>query len=153
MTSPPSSWKIRSARLLAILCGPLVLASCYYTPDVVRAFDGDYSEEENQKVITEYCQSCHNHRNFEPESHMDEMRALYKKRLYQAARSCRLCHYVEDNFVGDEITRGTRRPGEVKRGKHRAYEKEFIHDLTKERSRKKKKEKKTEKKKSFWNIF
>ncbi len=148
MTSLPSQ-KIRLACVLAILCGSLLLTSCYYTPEVVRAFDGEYSEAKNQQIITEYCQSCHLHRNFDPESHVDEARAFYKKPLYQSSRACRLCHYVDDNFVGDEITRSTRRPSEVRRGKYRAFEKEFIHDLKKARSGKKIKKKK----KSFWNFF
>ena len=93
----------------------LVLTGCYYTPEVVKAFGNKYPVAESNKVITEYCQSCHNHKDFEPVTHMETMKKGYKKKAFQNATECRTCHYVETQFMTNELIRKTRRPNNVVR--------------------------------------
>ena len=93
----------------------VTLTGCFlYAPEVVKAFGSKYSAAESNKIITEYCQSCHNHKDFEPASHIESMRKAYKKKSFQIATECRTCHYVETQIVRNELIRKTIRPRDVK---------------------------------------
>lgn len=99
--------------LLGVLTFPL--AGCFlYAPEVVKAFDGKYTAAENNKIITQYCQSCHNHKDFDPLTHMEAMKKTYKKKAFSNATECRTCHYVKTQFIRNELIRKTIRPHEVK---------------------------------------
>lgn len=126
----------------------LLLASwgCY-TLDVERAFDGKFKNKENNRIINEYCQSCHIHRDFDPRDHVESMQKLYRRVIFRTTKECRVCHYIEKIMARNEFIRRTRRPREVRRGKHRAFEKEIAGDL------KRKKESKTKEGKSFFGLF
>ncbi|MFQ5450994.1 MAG: hypothetical protein ACE5E9_10215 [Nitrospinaceae bacterium] len=88
-----------------------------------NAFEGDYSSAKNNKIINEYCQSCHIHKNLEPRKHMTAVRNLYKRPFFRRATQCRNCHYIEKNWVHNTYGRKTRSPKEANRGGYRDIEK------------------------------
>ena len=92
--------------------------------DVVKeAFKGTYSAGRNNKIINEYCQSCHVHAGFVPDRHIDDMNSSYTKRLFRTTSECRTCHYLEENILGDTL-RKHRRPDAANRGSYREFMKE-----------------------------
>lgn len=94
----------------AVLIG--LIASCS-TPPLERAFEGEFPLVENNRVIFEYCQSCHVHRDLIPSTHVAKETDLYQSKKFKETTECRTCHYIKENFFG-EIVRKTIRP---KRGK------------------------------------
>ena len=87
-------------RWYALLAVPLfLLASCIPEP-LDLALKGKLPEDESNTVITDYCQSCHIHRTFEPVDHGPRMQALYDREPYNAALQCRTCHLVGENTWG-----------------------------------------------------
>ena len=87
-------------RWYALLAVPLfLLASCIPEP-LDLALKGKLPEDESNTVITDYCQSCHIHRTFEPVDHAARMQALYDREPYIAALQCRTCHLVGENTWG-----------------------------------------------------
>ncbi|OGW28457.1 MAG: hypothetical protein A3K09_01500 [Nitrospinae bacterium RIFCSPLOWO2_12_FULL_47_7] len=105
---------VKRAIWIALGVSALALAGCLYTPEVVKAFDRKYPAAESNKIITEYCQSCHNHRDFEPVAHMETAKATYKKKSFRNATECRTCHFVETQLMRNEIIRKTIRPRDVR---------------------------------------
>lgn len=91
-----------------------ILGGCY-TLEVVKAFDSKFPSEQSNKLITEYCQSCHIHKDFDPPPHVDIMRKSYKQKKFQEATECRTCHYVETQFMRNELIRKTKRPKDISR--------------------------------------
>ncbi len=89
---------------------------------VVKAFDGEYTSEENNRVIGDYCQTCHIHKGFSPGSHLDEVPQEYNRKVFRYATECRTCHILERNWFNEEITRKTRKPKEANKGKFRDFE-------------------------------
>ena len=65
-----------------------------------KALGGELSAEESNEVITEYCQSCHLHRTFDPVSHTSRVNQLYDREPYTTATECRLCHLVNADTWG-----------------------------------------------------
>ncbi|NIP99406.1 MAG: hypothetical protein GWM98_02480 [Nitrospinaceae bacterium] len=99
----------------------LVFEGCYQKK-VEEAFDGDFSSEENNRVISEYCQSCHLHRNFSPADHVEEKTLLYNRKVFRLATECRTCHYLEKQMKLNDFIRHTRRPKEANTGQYREFE-------------------------------
>jgi hypothetical protein len=64
------------------------------------ALKGQLPLEEGNQVITEYCQSCHIHRAFDPVPHLPRMHALYDRQPYTVTTECRLCHLVNEDTWG-----------------------------------------------------
>ena len=77
----------------------ILLASCIPEP-LDLALKGKLPGEESNTVITDYCQSCHIHRTFEPVGHAPRMQALYDREPYTAAMQCSTCHLVGENTWG-----------------------------------------------------
>jgi hypothetical protein len=73
------------------------------------AFEGKMEPEESSKVISEYCITCHNHRDFDPVSHVFDVKYRYKDKRYAAKTECRTCHTYSRNWLMD-ARRGTNRP-------------------------------------------
>lgn len=92
----------------------LILGGCY-TLEVVKAFDGKFPPEQNNKLIIEYCQGCHIHKDFVPATHLDTVKTKYTQKKYQDATECRTCHYVETQFMRNELIRKTKRPKDISR--------------------------------------
>lgn len=108
-------------------------AGCQENP-LKEAFKGTYPIGKNNKIINEYCQSCHVHSKFVPDAHIDQMNLAYSSRLFRTTNECRTCHFLEENFLGDTL-RKHRRPHAVAKGKYN----DFIKDeLEKKKEAKKK---------------
>ena len=93
--------------------------------ELARAFQGEFNPLKNNKVIGEYCTSCHIHKEFSSGLHVAEVRSEYKRRLFRTTTECRACHYLEKQWVHDKFLRKTRRPRDVNRGYFKEFEKEF----------------------------
>jgi hypothetical protein len=88
-----------------------------------NAFEGEFDTVKGNKIITEYCQSCHIHKNFDPDSHIPEAQEKYRRPYFRRTSQCRSCHYVKRDWVHNKIERNTRFPRDANRGKYRKFEK------------------------------
>ncbi len=95
--------KLKYAMSLALVF--LFLQSCASKP-VDKAFAGKLDAVDEVKTITEYCQSCHVHRNFNPSGHLKATPSKYETEPYASAKNCRTCHSIKRNFWSD-IVRNT----------------------------------------------
>lgn len=93
--------------------------------DLPRAFDGEFNEVKNNKLINAYCTSCHNHKEFDAKRHVLKVRQKYKRKLFRNRSGCRTCHYLEKVWSKDHTFRKTRRPKQVNRGDFREFEKNY----------------------------
>ena len=116
--------RIFSIILLAMLSG------CAH-PDIEQAFRGDLRPGKANKIIGEYCQSCHIHKDFDPPLHVSTVRSLYKRPVFRKARECRSCHYIEKDWMYNQHGRKTRMPADANRGKFRKFEKKEISRMKK----------------------
>jgi hypothetical protein len=87
----------------------LVFSGCT-SRDVEKAFKGDLRPGKANKVIGEYCQSCHIHKDFDPPLHVSKVRNLYHHPVFKNARECRACHYIEKNWMHNQHERKTLMP-------------------------------------------
>ena len=94
----------------------LVFSGCT-TRDVERAFKGHLRPGKANKIIGEYCQSCHIHKDFDPPLHVSKVRNLYHHPVFKKARECRTCHYIERNWMHNQHERKTRMPEDENRKK------------------------------------
>ena len=108
----------------------LVFSGCT-TRDVERAFKGHLRPGKANKIIGEYCQSCHIHQSFDAPLHVTNIRDLYKRPVFRKARECRSCHYIEKRWMYNQHKRKTRMPADANRGKFRKFEKKEISRLRK----------------------
>jgi hypothetical protein len=92
--------------------------------EVEKAFKGDLRPGKANKIIGQYCQSCHTHKDFDPPFHVSEMKTFYNRQVFRRARQCRSCHYIEKNWMTNQHKRRTRMPEDANRGKFRKFEKE-----------------------------
>ena len=100
-------------------------AGCY-TQKIEKAFDGDFAAVESNKIINDYCRSCHSHRDFNPAGHVEEKSIQYKRKVFRYATECRTCHYLEKQFSLNDFTRKTRRPKEANEGIFREFELDYL---------------------------
>ncbi len=101
--------------------------------EVTEAFKGNFEKSKGNKVITDYCQSCHIHKDFDSTEHMVEVQLDYKRTVFKNAEECRVCHYLEKHLVYDQFLRKTRRPGDANRGKFKSFEKKELVKMKKSR--------------------
>ena len=113
-----------SLLLLAIMTGCSSLK-------VERAFKGDFRPGKANKVIGDYCRSCHIHKDFQPPLHVSAVRSLYKRTVFRKARECRSCHYIEKDWMNNQHQRKTRMPEDANRGKFKKFEKKEMKRLRK----------------------
>jgi hypothetical protein len=118
-----TSWILRLTRS-QIFAGMLLalLTGCSYV-EVEQAFKGEFRAGKANKIIGEYCQSCHIHKDFDSLLHVSKVRSLYKNPVFRKARECRSCHYIEKSWMHNQHERKTRMPGDANRGKFRKFEK------------------------------
>ena len=102
----------------------LIGANCT-SLELTRAFDGEFNEVKNDKLINAYCTSCHNHKEFDPKQHVIKVRQKYKRKLFKRRSECRTCHYLEKVWSKDHTFRKTRRPKQANRGDFREFEKNY----------------------------
>jgi hypothetical protein len=107
-------FSVRHASLLLFISVLLNLSACRPQP-LVDALNGRFPPEDNNRVITEYCQSCHIHRAFDDLSHVPQVQTLYDRSPYTEATQCRNCHLVHKNTWGAR-RRKTIWPAEVAKG-------------------------------------
>jgi hypothetical protein len=88
----------------------LLLTSACADRQLDNAFDGDFTADKNNKVITDYCQSCHIHKDFDPEPHIEKMRKKYRRVSFRKTRQCRSCHYIKRDWAYNTISQHTRFP-------------------------------------------
>ena len=100
----------------------LVFSGCT-SRDVEKAFKGDLRPGKANKVIGEYCQSCHIHKDFDPPLHVSRVRNLYHHPVFKNARECRACHYIERNWMHNQHERKTLMPEDENRKKLKKPEK------------------------------
>ena len=100
----------------------LVFSGCT-SRDVEKAFKGDLRPGKANKVIGEYCQSCHIHKDFDPPLHVSQVRNLYHHPVFKKARECRACHYIEKNWMHNQHERKTLMPEDENRKKLKKPEK------------------------------
>ena len=91
--------------------------------EVEQAFKGEFRAGKSNKIIGEYCQSCHIHKDFDPPQHVSKVRSLYRSVVFRKARECRSCHYIEKDWMHNQHERKTRMPDDANRGKFRKFEK------------------------------
>ena len=109
-----------------VLFFTLGLATGCIKSELPNAFEGAFDGKKNNKVISEYCASCHIHKEFSSKGHVQKIRLKYKRKLFRKAKECRVCHYIEKEWSYNHISRKTRRPSRVNRGGFKAFEKEFL---------------------------
>lgn len=102
-----------------------ILTGCY-AQKIETAFEEEVSPVESNRIINNYCRSCHIHRNFNASGHVEEQVRLYKRKVFRYATECRTCHYLEKKFSLNDFTRKTRRPEEANHGKFRDFEREVL---------------------------
>ena len=110
--------------------GVAVLSGCA-PMEIDKAFSGDLPPGKANKIIGNYCQSCHIHKDFDPLLHVANVRKLYKRRVFRKSRECRSCHYIEKDWMHNQHARKTRMPGDANRGKFKKFEKKEIARLRK----------------------
>ncbi|PIQ97388.1 MAG: hypothetical protein COV67_04570 [Nitrospinae bacterium CG11_big_fil_rev_8_21_14_0_20_56_8] len=93
-------------------------------PDLIKAFNGNFTPEKNNILIQDYCRSCHIHKEFDPARHLAEIPRDYRTKIFRNAQECRDCHYVEKDWYYGELKRKTRRPQAANKGRYQAREKD-----------------------------
>ena len=99
-------------RWFLCLTVPLFLLTACIPEPLDLALKGKLPDDENNTVITAYCQTCHIHRAFEAANHAPRMQVLYDREPYTAATQCRACHLVGKNTWGTK-SRKTLFPADV----------------------------------------
>lgn len=118
---------LRRRKWLGALLAAAVLAGAgCYTMQIERAFDGEFQSYENNRIINEYCMSCHLHRNFNSTAHVEEMSLTYNRKVFRYATECRVCHYLERHWYLNDFLRKTRRPKDANQGAFKIFEREFL---------------------------
>ncbi len=116
---------VRSAVVLVVL---LIYGAGCSGLDLDRAFEGEFPSSKNNKIIDEYCVTCHIHKEFDSKEHLVGVRSDYKSQFFRTARECRVCHYIEKEWFYNTVFRKTRRPKDANRGVFRSFErKEMKH--------------------------
>ena len=105
-----------------VFLGVTILSGCTYI-EVEKDFKGNLRPGKANKIIGNYCQSCHIHKAFDPLLHVANVRSLYKRRIFRKSRECRTCHYIEKNWMHNQHERKTRMPHDANRGKFKKFEK------------------------------
>jgi hypothetical protein len=96
--------------VVVLICLAVVSAGCARSA-VEQAASGKFDAERNNKILTSYCTSCHSHKDFEADPHLELVSTLYKKKPYQGATECRICHRLKaKGWAIPWVQRTTRRP-------------------------------------------
>ena len=117
-----ASWLLRFKRNQIFTGMLLALLTGCSNGEVEQAFKGEFGAGKANKIIGEYCQSCHIHKDFDPSLHVSNVRSLYKRPVFIKARECRSCHYIEKDWMHNQHERKTRMPDDANRGKFRKFE-------------------------------
>ena len=89
-------------RLYIVLLFVLALYGCQKA-NIENAFNNDYDPQINNRIISEYCISCHTHKDFDKDGHIMGMSLEYSEKKFSDAKECTVCHeYSKDFWTGDE---------------------------------------------------
>ena len=99
-------WPVVSYVFVVVIS--ILSASCS-RPALNKAFKGNLPLAESNKVITNYCKSCHIHKNDPPPDHILNQAKRYHQEPHKSAAECRACHYLEKDFWG-RVKQKTRFP-------------------------------------------
>lgn len=91
----------RRILILAALALGLAGATGCSSDQTLKAFKGKLDAREGEKVMIEYCQSCHSHKDFTPLIHQEEARVGYFEEPFLSAQTCNVCHFVKEDFWRD----------------------------------------------------
>ncbi len=84
--------------LLAVLA--VLISACSSAP-FEKAFKPEMEADESNKILTEYCQGCHLHKDFDPGKHVPKVQKAYNNPKFSSASECRECHSYEKTFLMD----------------------------------------------------
>ncbi|MFQ5895813.1 MAG: hypothetical protein ACE5JJ_08385 [Nitrospinota bacterium] len=101
--------RARLALLLAAALMAFSLPGCSRTP-IEKALAGKLLPSDSNQAVSNYCQSCHPHRRFEPSVHLEETKRLYGSGRLAEARLCLDCHKVRLKGIFTSARRRTVRP-------------------------------------------
>lgn len=119
-----SPWPLSYGKLGWVLL-ILAVAGCY-SLKVENAFKGKFASHEGNKIILDYCKSCHLHKDFDSSLHVEEMSLDYKRKVFRYATECRVCHFVKKRWYLNDYLRKTRRPREANAGKYEKFERSYL---------------------------
>lgn len=108
---------VRYLCLFVLLTTVLSLPACRPKP-LEHALAGRIEPVQGNRVITEYCQSCHIHRTFDSTTHVSQAQVLYDREPFSTTGQCRTCHLVSKNTWGVH-KRKTIWPAEAGTGQHK----------------------------------
>ncbi len=91
-----------------------------------EAFKGKFASHESNKIILDYCQSCHLHKDFDSSLHVEEMSLQYKRKVFRYATECRVCHFVKKRWYLNDYIRKTRRPTQANVGEYEQFERDYL---------------------------
>lgn len=105
------SLTIQGVSVVLILClfGVAFLTSCAGSK-LERAFTPKMESRESNKTISEYCITCHTHKNLEPSAHIKQAR-VRNNTARAGAAECRACHTYTKTWLLD-VRRKTLRTAE-----------------------------------------
>lgn len=107
---PTEKYPARSgiAVYVAIVAVALAGLVACISPEIERAFQPKMEADGSNKVIAKYCASCHLHKDFSAEPHLERVRPMYSAEPFKSSSECRTCHTYTKNWLMD-IKRGTHR--------------------------------------------
>ena len=70
--------------------------------DIEKAFNGDLRPGQANKVIGEYCQSCHIHKDFDPPLHVSKVRNLYNRPAFKKGSTSSSHSFFQANFSNEK---------------------------------------------------
>lgn len=92
-----------------------------------KALQGELLPDENNLIITGYCQSCHIHRTLNPSAHLTRIRTFYSRPPYTLTTQCRACHLVSED-TWNMKHRKTIFPADVAQNRYTSHERRFLKD-------------------------
>jgi hypothetical protein len=122
----PPRLRLRLHWFFCIAVAFLSLTACKPDP-LEKALKGELSPDENNLLITGYCQSCHIHRALNPSAHLTRIRTLYNRPPYTVTTQCRACHLVSED-TWNMKHRKTIFPADVVQNRYTAHERRFLKD-------------------------
>ncbi len=122
----PPRLRLRLHWFFCIAVAFLSLTACRSNP-LEKALQGEWSPEENNIIITGYCQSCHIHRALNPSAHLARIRAFYTRPPYTITTQCRACHLVSED-TWNMKHRKTIFPADIAQNRYKSHERRFLKD-------------------------
>jgi len=105
--------RVSPLKAMIAIMGIALFSACA-SVELESAFKGEFPAEKNNAVISNYCQTCHIHKDFDGESHVLKVRETYSTAHFRRASECRTCHYLEKEWVHNNYQRKTRMPSRSK---------------------------------------